>query len=274
MGELVEMCDKEYFALDRVSSSSLRMFERSREGYKARYVDKIDHDEETPALLIGSAAHALILEGEGAYKSRYPVYPKKYGKSKADEFAKINFEAEFGGGPVCGFLKPSQAQLIGELEQAVKSNSQYQKLMSELSGTLKVEQVVLFERRGFKCKAKLDLVSLPNVLNAGRPVLLDLKTAKNCHPERFKWSFRDWGYAAQMSFYLDAVKTCIQVTDWEVYMIVVGKENKPRVAAVYRVSPQTLFKAHQQNEQTLTDLRQALVENKWESDWVSNVNRL
>ena len=94
----------------------------------------------------------------------------------------------------------------------------------------KKEEDMEFVYRGERCRAVIDLY----FTEAGRTICIDLKTATNVVPNKFKWSVMDFGYHIQGYFYVLALK---QKYGLDAEFKIVALESKPR----YGVSGVNIF---------------------------------
>lgn len=77
-GAYINLDDAVYFAQDRLGSSDLQRLHFHREGWWMQSRHNPDRlDNTTDAQNYGSALHALMLEGLGAYETRFAVQPDK-----------------------------------------------------------------------------------------------------------------------------------------------------------------------------------------------------
>lgn len=67
------MNDKEYFALDAISQSSLKVFIENRKSYEYQYVLGLGENKSTKAMDLGSLVHCLIFE-PGEFNNRYAQF--------------------------------------------------------------------------------------------------------------------------------------------------------------------------------------------------------
>jgi hypothetical protein len=77
-GVYIGLPEEVYFAQDALGSSDLQRLHFEREGWWWSSRNNPDRKrEETEALTFGAALHALLLEGLGAYETRFAVEPSK-----------------------------------------------------------------------------------------------------------------------------------------------------------------------------------------------------
>ena len=74
-GSFLEEDDKVYHQHAKdgraISASSLKVFRKSPRDYQARYITKEIKHKDSPALVLGQAAHALILEGTQTFMDNF-----------------------------------------------------------------------------------------------------------------------------------------------------------------------------------------------------------
>ena len=175
-------------AKDNLSSHALKDFRWSPAFFRMKELGLIA-SRDSDALLVGRAAHTLILEGRERYETEYavggPINPKTskpYG-SATKAFAAW---AETIGKPV---LDDAQAALIELMAASVKEYLFARELLCE--GV--AEGVARCDYIGHPCQARFDWI---NPLR-GRG-LVDLKTCENL--DFFERDFHRLRYAHQLSF--------------------------------------------------------------------------
>ena len=103
-GSFLEENDNVYhqYAKDgrAISASSMKLFRKSPRDYQARYITKEIKQKDSPALVLGRAAHALILEGTQAFMN---------GFVRIDELC-----SSFG------FINPKTGSMYGETTKAFR----------------------------------------------------------------------------------------------------------------------------------------------------------
>jgi hypothetical protein len=206
-------------------------------------------DKDSPAYLLGRAAHTRILEGRDAYETQFalggPINPKT-GKpfgSRTKTFARW---AEEQGKPV---LSHNQVDLIEVMASGVAMNDEAVDLL--LYG--RAEGVVRTEYCGTPCQIRIDW------LHPHRGIV-DFKTCDDL--TWFEADARRYGYHRQMAFY-HAVLT--QVTEDQmvpVHLIAVEKK-EPFRCGVWRVSDDTLAIAQRENEAAIRRLLACRERDEW-----------
>jgi hypothetical protein len=203
-------------------------------------------DIDTPAMLVGRAAHVRILEGRDAYESRFafggPINPKtnKPFGSKTKAFAEW---AEGQGKPV---LSHDNIELIEQMASGVAMNDEAVDLL--LYG--RSEGVIRTTYCDTPCQSRLDWVH-------PHRGIVDLKTTADL--TWFENDARRRRYHNQLAFY-QAVLAQVIGQFPPVYLIAVEK-TEPFRCGVWRVGDNTLAIARQENEEAIRRLRRA-----WEID--------
>ena len=213
--------------------------------YRKKQLGLIE-DEDTPALLIGRAAHCRILEGFNAFEAQFaiggPINPKtnKPFGSTTKAFAEW---AEAQGRPI---LSHDNVELIEQMASGVSMNDEAVDLV--LYG--RSEGVIRTVYCDTPCQARLDW------LHPHRG-LVDLKTTADL--TWFENDARRRRYHNQMAFY-QAVLAQVIGEHVPVFIIAVEKA-EPFRCGVWRVSDDTLAISRQENEAAIRRLRRA-----WEID--------
>ncbi|HEX7010502.1 MAG TPA: PD-(D/E)XK nuclease-like domain-containing protein [Phycisphaeraceae bacterium] len=203
-------------------------------------------DGDTPALLVGRAAHVRILEGRDAYEAQFalggPVNPRT-GKPFGSNTKAFAEWAEAQGKPV---LSHEQVELIEQMAAGVAMNNEAVDLL--LYG--RSEGVVRTEYCGTPCQIRIDWVH-------PHRGIVDLKTTADL--TWFENETKRRRYHNQLAFY-QAVLAEVIDEYVPVYLVAIEKA-EPFRCGVWQVSDNTLAIARQENEAAIARLRKA-----WEID--------
>ena len=209
----------EYLALDAVNWSSLKHYDRS----PAHYRQAIGQErEQTPAMQTGSALHALVLEGELAFSSRYVVAPVGIDRrTKAGKEQWAAFEAEANGKEI---LTGEQHESVIGMAAAILTHPRAGKLLEkcrerELSITWTDFLTAL------ACKARLDGYDATNGL------VVDIKSADDASPKAFERQAARMLYHGQAAFYLQGLREA--GGNAAKFLFVAVERNPPHGVAVY-----------------------------------------
>ncbi len=205
-------------------------------------------DKDSPAYLVGRAAHARILEGRDVYETAFALggpinerTDKPYGvKTKA--FAEWR---EKQGKPV---LSHDQIELIEQMASGVAMNLEAVDLL--LYG--RAEGVVRVEYCAMPSQIRIDWTH-------PHRGIVDLKTCDDL--TRFESDAKRYRYANQMAFY-QSVLACVIGEHVPVYVIAVEKKEPFRCGA-WRVSDDTLAIAQRENEAAIRRLLICREQDDW-----------
>jgi hypothetical protein len=232
---------------EHLTSHGLADFRENPFLYRKRQLGLVV-EEDRPAFQVGRAAHTLILEGRDAYRRQYafggPTNPAT-GKLFDSRSKAYQEWAERQAKPV---LTDRQAALIEELAAAVQRHP----ITGELLAEGVPEGVVRRDYCGVPCQARLDW------LNPAKG-LVDLKTCD--HLKYLEADARSFGYLHQLAFYraLLALETGEILP---VYLIAVEKR-EPYRCGVWRIDPNVLAVAQQDNEAALDRLVRCRQQDHW-----------
>ncbi len=205
-------------------------------------------DVDSPAYLVGRAAHTRVLEGRVVYEASFamggPVNPKTgrpFG-AKTKAFAEW---AQAQGKPV---LSDEQADLIENLASGVSMNSQAVDLL--LYG--RSEGVVRAEYCGVPCQIRIDWTH-------PHRGIVDLKTCDML--DWFESDARRYRYISQLAFYQAVLG---QVIDEFVPVHIIAIEKRePFRCGVWRISDESLARARFENEAAIRRLISCRETDSW-----------
>ena len=230
----------EYHARSRsgefMSSHLLADFRESPALYRKEINGEIEQ-KDTPAFVLGRAAHSLILEGRASFDRDFvvsdgPVNPRTgepYGaktKTYADWLATQDREVVSG----------KDYSFILNLQRSVHLHA----AASELLAKGEAEGVVRAEYCGVPCQIRMDWFSPESGL-------VDLKTCDSL--KWFEVDCRRYGYIFQLAFYRTVIRIVTGVTV-PIHISAVEK-NEPFATGVWQLTGEVLDLAERSNEATL-----------------------
>ncbi|MEW4530623.1 PD-(D/E)XK nuclease-like domain-containing protein [Maioricimonas sp. JC845] len=230
-----------------LSSHLLADFRKSPLLYHRKTQGRIK-SEETPAYLVGRAAHTLILEGREPFQAEFavggPVNPKTgnvYG-------ANTKAFAEWAKAQRKPVLTDTQHELVVRLAEGVRSHTFARELLSDGLP----ERVVRTKYGEVDCQIRMDWFD---------PVrgIVDLKTCDDL--TWFEADARRYGYVHQLAFYR-AVLTHAIGSRMPVHLIAVEKK-EPFRCGVWEVSREVLGIAERDNERAIARLRECAASGVW-----------
>ena len=242
----------DYFARPAVSRSMLETARRSLRLAYAEHVARTVTRRDTPAMLLGRAAHCAILE-PSEFAARYAAAPKidrrtKAGKQAAAEWAEAHQGMEH--------LTPEQMATVYEVAAAIDGHATAREV---LAGDGESETEIYWQRDGIDCKAKLDRW-LPS-----RGWVADLKLTSDPSPGPFARSCANFGYYRQAAWYLDAART---IADCELtYLLVAVRSAPPYEVAVYELHDEDIQRGRAEYDRVWQEVLRAYETGDWRSEW-------
>ena len=232
---------EEYHALagEFLSSHQLLDFMKCPWLHRKKRLGLIE-DKDSPAYLLGRAAHCRILEGRDVYEAQFalggPVNPKT-GKPYGSATKAFAEWVRAQGKPV---LSESQVELIEQMASGVAMNDAAVDLL--LYG--RAEGVVRADYCGLPCQIRIDW------LHPHRGIV-DFKTCDDL--TWFEADARRYGYHRQMAFYRAVLAQVLDGLLVPVYFVAAEKK-QPFRCGVWRVSDDTLAIARRENEAAIRRL--------------------
>ena len=102
------------------------------------------------------------------------------------------------------------------------------------------------------------LAAAPMWLRGKRSIELDLKTAADPSPDKFRWAVRDFGYDRQAAWYVDAAVAAWQVLP--IFLFIVVGTSQPHDVYVYEMATERIEQARETNAgivKLLTECRES-----------------
>ncbi len=217
-----------YEAIDAANFSTLRLFERSA----AHVLEARLHPRApTPAMELGTHAHAAILEPE-RFEREYVEAPECDRRTTIGKRAWAAFEASQGAKTV---LRKQDWQYVMAMRDAVWAHPLAASLL-RAQGSAELAAVWSHARTGLACKGLIDRLS---VLDDGWTWVVDVKTARDAGARAFAREVAAYHYHAQAAFYVGGL-AAIAPAERRFAWVVVEKE-APHAVAVYEPTPEVLL---------------------------------
>ncbi|SCX34490.1 PD-(D/E)XK nuclease superfamily protein [Mycolicibacterium fluoranthenivorans] len=99
-------------------------------------------------------------------------------------------------------------------------------------------------------------------LPSGRSMLVDYKTAKSAHPEKFKRHAGDFGYHCQAAWYLDGFAE-VQGVDDAAFVFIVQEKTSPFSVSVVQLEPEDIERGRQQNRVAIDTYARCVESGEW-----------
>jgi hypothetical protein len=240
--------EAEYRALPGVSITRLKELKRSPKHYRYR----LDHPRESAPLQLGRAAHVACLEPE-RFDRDYAVWMRRTASgAMAPRKGQWwdGFVTEHAGKQ---FLTDDEAGLARSIQAAVRAHSLAQPYLE--AGEPEVTMQWTF--MGRPCRGRVDWLTTMD----GEPVIVGLKTARDCRPFIFGSAAAKLSYHLQWAFYYDGY---LEITGKKPVMreIVVEPE-PPHAIAVYRIENDLIEQGREEYWELLKILNECEAADQW-----------
>jgi hypothetical protein len=232
--------NEDYHAGVGISSSYIRRFGQSQ-------LHAIEHKQESsPNLKFGTAAHALIVEGQEAFDKEVRVltgspYTKAYKEEKA-EYEEQGFIV----------LKEDDVNLI----QSMKDSMVYEG-NAYLNAKGKVaEASIYWYEDDVLCKCRPDMLCPPlkEPNSDNKIVIIDYKTTISCEPFSFNKSVKKYGYDMQAAWYRRGL--LMAGYDVEDFVFIAQEKVHPYASKVFRITKEQMDFGWTMMESYLNDYKE------------------
>jgi hypothetical protein len=230
---------EEYAALPGVSITRLKELGRSPQHYAYR----LDHPKETPALRLGTAAHTAVLEPE-RFERQFGVWARRTDGGNLAPRRGQYWDAFLAENPGKTIITDDEHMLASAIQRAVRSHPVASHYLE--SGDPEVTLTWLRED-GRPCRARIDWLNI-----GAQPVLVGLKTSRDCRHMPFGSQAAKLGYHMQWAWYHDGY-TRLKGVEPKVVEIVVESE-APHAVAVYSIPGDILLQGRDDYERLLEQL--------------------
>lgn len=208
------------------------------------YLYRLEHGKESPALSLGKAAHTATLEPE-RFARQYAIWNRR--SEKTGNLCPRNgqyydaFLAENDGKEI---ITEDESTLAITIHGAVRSNAVAGKYLETGDPEVTMQWSVDGRRR----KGRVDWLTN----DEEGPVLVGLKTARDCRPIQFGNAAARLGYPLQWAWYLDGY-VAIRGVEPRVIEIVVESE-PPHAVSVFNITPDIIAQGRDEYERLLGQL--------------------
>lgn len=182
------MTNKEYRQHSGISRSDLMKFKKSPLHYK--YAKENPEEEQSPALIFGSASHKYILERED-FENEFAVAPNVDRRTKEGKAIWNEFVDSCGDKMV---ISVDDFEKIREMAAAIDAHPIASRL---IQGEHEVSLFWKDADTGEECKVRPDIIHDDD----GVKMIVDYKTTASCEDGAFEKSCRKYGYKLQAGMY-------------------------------------------------------------------------
>lgn len=231
-----------------VNQSSLKKILESPAHYQAALKFRL---MPTPAMEMGTALHALALDGEDAFNS---AYVKKPDDIKLTTKEGKEWKASAGRKKV--LTTGGKDDPWGSIQGMNESLKRLQWFDPDQKDYIKYNEVsVYWDWLGVKCKARLDRVALEEGL------VLDLKTTDTVQPDLFLKKVIGLGYDFQAAFYAKAAEVAFGKPFK--FLFVAVERKAPYTVDVFEATPDMVEEATYKCEEALRRYALCVENNDW-----------
>jgi hypothetical protein len=257
-----------YHAAPAVSVSKLKVFRHSPALYHGRFISgSVSAPEATPALLFGSAAGVLILEGRDAFNAQYYVVPQGIGKQRVgDKAIREQLAANNPGKLALSFDDFSAIERMN-------TNVQKHQFAAPLLAACKPEITWRVKGDTFHVQVRTDAWSDEGCeLTQGSPFIADLKTIPalpDDEPETISKQIAEYWYHGQAYVYREIVSTVMKYPAEfrPPFFFIFVEKAEPYAVRVVELDDAALDLAFKQVKDTLERLKDCHRHNRWPLTW-------
>lgn len=230
-----------YHDRPEVSATMLKSMTKGWRHFEAEHVNKTAKRPESPALMLGTAIHAALLEPM-VFNRDYVTCPKECSDRRTSVFKRW---AEAHEGKI--ILSYSDRCLIERIVDACHENDSIQRLLMA-SGQIEREFFWQDAETEIDCRAKIDK-AMPSVV-------VDLKTTDDASPQAFARTIGTFRYDLQAVHYLEA-------TGADTFIFLAVEKTEPFRARLYELCQADLSDAREMRRELLIQYRSRLEANDW-----------
>lgn len=238
-----KMTNAEYHASEGVSKSDLDLIHLSPAHFKARK----GNQSQTPAMLIGSALHKLVLEPDD-FGSEFTVIPECDRRTKEGKAVYAEFMEKCAGKSL---LTAQQMNDITAISDSVCNHPLAGKLLT--GGQAEMSYFWHDKGSSLLCKCRPDYLK-------GR-YCIDLKTTQSARPEDFMKSAYNYRYHVQAYWYLKGLQCC--GTDVDEFIFIAVEKEPPYAVCVYVAGDEFLKLGEKEAEKDLETYRRCKESGIW-----------
>jgi len=238
-----------YLKIDAASNTALGWLARSPAHLRA-------YMEEPPTFVdpdsIGSALHALVLEGEEAFRRRYRRAPDEAdhkGRKPWKEFVEALPDRVIP-------MKATDYDTVVEMASRVMDHPAARLALGDARHA---ESTALWtdEETGVRCKARFDALA-PEI-----GAVVDLKSTTDASEYAFSRSIYNYSYHRQGGWYQHGASLVVPDVEWRHHVIVAQEKAAPYAVAVYRIQDAALVAGRDECRQLLARYAECVERDEW-----------
>ena len=245
------MNDKDYSALPGIRRSDLWKMNRSPLHFRY-FMD--NPEEQTPALVFGSAAHAAILEGWEAFEKDFATCPNMDRRTKEGKQKYFEFLESAGSKQL---ISPEDFAKISSMREVFWNDPRVKSLLGRPYKT-EIPFQWIDGKTGEPVKCKADIITTDE---NGMPVVIDYKTTMAADYRSFRSSARKFGYDFQVGFYTEGIN--LSTLEKHGFIFIVQEKEPPFAVAIYECDESLLIQGRRKFHKLLTEYHECRMKDEW-----------
>ena len=242
------MTRAEYVAIEAISVSRLKELKHSPQHYQYG----LEHPKQSDALTLGTATHVAVLEPE-RFINDFAVWERRTDAGAMaprrgqywDEFLRVAW-----GKTV---LTTEERDMANTLAKAVRFDATANPYLA--AG--EPEVTMQWDTDGRACKGRADWLTRVG----DKPVLVGLKTARDCRPFAFGGQAAKLEYGMQWAFYYDGYLACTGVAPRMIEIVV--ESAPPHPVATYIIDQDIILQGRDNYREMLKILAECETSGEW-----------
>lgn len=215
----------------------------------ANILDELEREPDH--LPLGSALHALILEGPKVFGARFSIAQPFSGRGSTAAKAAARAAAAERGQTL---LSRDQGLHLFGMRQGIERKRVAQRLLAPEQGKPEVSMYWTDAVTGADCRGRIDFLRDDGVV-------VDLKTTRDASPEGFSKSLLTYRYHVQAAYYLDGLRALGHTP--KAFVFVCVENRAPYEAAVYAIDQTALEIGRAEYRADLAEYQRHLSAGSW-----------
>lgn len=250
----VEICycqpDGEYRRQPGENQSSLKSILTSPAHYQA---SKARSFFPSSVMVIGTATHCKVLEGEETFNSNFILKPSsiKFTNKEGKDWKEANKKKTI----LTNEGKDRQWDSIMGMSDALRRLDWFSPDQKDYRKYNEVS--IYWDHDDIRCKARLDRV----LVLEDEVIVVDLKTTDSVNVDKFQGKLVDLGYDFQAGWYATAAEAAYQKPARFVFVAV--ERNAPYTVGLFEVPQSMMDQAKLKNRKALNILKECKAKNEW-----------
>lgn len=256
---IIGMSNADYHAHESLSSSGVKVFNRSPLHYWQAYLNPNREEVETKATMnLGSLVHTLFLEPD-QYSAEYAILPEDINKrTKEGKAAFAAFEEANAG--KC-LISAEQYQTAQNMTASLESHP-VTRVLDKHDGIVEASIFYADPVTGVECRVRPDWC-LPPCEAFPNGLIIDLKTTDDARPTAFARTCANFGYDLSAAMYVDAFQLHYQTNEAPDFLFLVAERDAPFAVACYQASYDMLNHGRNKLVHSLSQFAKCQISNIW-----------